>query len=330
MPAVEVRDLWKVYVRPKKTPGVRGALRHFLHPEIERIEALKGVTFTVEQGEILGYIGPNGAGKTTTLKILAGVIHPTRGKVTVLGFQPNRRARAFLKQITFVMSGRGFLEEIAWDLSVADGLRFVRSLYKIPIRQAQKMEDELVNLLELQDLLCVRLRQLSHGQRARVELAAALLWQPKVLFLDEPTLGLDVVAQDAIRRFVRYYVQTYGAACILTSHYMRDIEELADRAILIDQGTIIAEGSPRALARQLATHRIIRVALNGSTDLSKLCRLPGVMDAAEEDHGVVRLKVHPDQAKSILQALVLQWDVRDLSLEEPDLEQGLREYFERR
>lgn len=330
MPAVEVRDLRKVYVRPKKALGLRGALRHLVHPEIERIEALKRVSFTVEQGEILGYVGPNGAGKTTTLKILCGVIQPTHGEVTVLGFQPNRRARAFLKQIAFVMSGRGFLEEIAWDLSVADGLRFVQSLYKVPVCQARKMEDELVNLLELRDLLSVRLRQLSHGQRARVELAATLLWQPRVLFLDELTLGLDVVAQDAIRRFVRRYVQTHGATCIFTSHYTRDIEELADRAILIDQGTIVAEGSPRVLARQLATHRIIRVALNGAADLSKLRRLPGVMDAAEEDHGVVRLKVYPDHAKSIVQGLVSQWDVRDLSVEESSLEQGLREYFEQR
>lgn len=330
MAAVIVRNLWKVYTRPKKRPGLRGALRHIVRPEVERIEALKGVSFAVEQGEILGYIGPNGAGKTTTLKILSGVIYPTKGECLVLGFRPHRRERAFLKQITLVMSGRGFLEEIAWDLSVVDGLRFVQRLYRIPDRQARKMEEEIVDLLELRDLLHVRLRQLSHGQRARVELAAALLWQPKVLFLDEPTLGLDVAAQDAIRRFIRHYVRTYGATCIVTSHYTRDIEELADRVILIDRGTVVAEGSPRGLARQLVTHRVIRVALDGAVDISELRRLPGVMGAAWEDHGIVRLEVHPDEARLVLRALVSRWDVRDLSLEEPSLEQGLREYFKNR
>lgn len=321
---IEVENLRKSYIRPRTGPGLRQILSSFFRRRVELVEALKGISFKVGEGEILGYVGPNGAGKTTTLKILAGVIHPTEGQATVLGFVPWRRQRAFLKQISFVMSGRGFLEEITWDLSVLDGFHFVKEVYGLGAAEYRQVEEELVELLQLQELLNVPLRQLSHGQRARVELAATLLWRPKVLFLDEPTLGLDIVTQKALREFVRTYVQNHAATCIVTSHYMRDIEELADRLILIDQGNIIAEGAPAQIVEKLSSYRLIQVEFEHEVRDEQLSSLGRVV----KKNGLqAMLEVPRSQARLIAQYLLEHWPVRDLTIEEPSLEEVLRQYF---
>lgn len=325
---LEVHDLVKIYRRRVKEPGVYGTLRALLHPQVEEVHALKGVSFAVAEGEIVGYVGPNGAGKTTTLKILAGVLYPTSGEVRVLGHIPWRREKTFLKQITFVQSGRGFLEEVAWDLSVLDGLHFVKDLYGIRNREFQSTVDELAGLLGLSEFLRVPLRQLSHGQRMRVELLSALLWRPKVLLLDEPTLGLDMISQQAIRAFVRTYVSRTGSSCIVTSHYMRDIEELADRLIVLDQGEIVYEDSVREAVARFAKAKLVRLRLEHPLP-EEAFRPFGEAQTIPSDSGPeVVIKVPSDRSRAVVQELLSRFPVKDILVEEPDLEEALRTYFE--
>jgi ABC-2 type transport system ATP-binding protein len=317
---VEVDHLTKRYERPRKIAGVTGALRAFVHRQTERVEALRGISFTLDEGETLGYIGPNGAGKTTTLKILAGALYPSQGQVNVLGYEPIRRERAFLRQISFVMSGRGFLEEVAWDLSVLDGYNFIRDIYGLSAAQYRRNLDEVTALLQLQPLLTVPLRQLSHGQRARAELAGALLWQPRLLLLDEPTLGLDIISQQALRDFVR----RANAACVVTSHYTRDIEALADRVCLVNHGRLVLQGSLADVVAQLADTRLIRVTFGQPVSPEALTPLGEVL---AQDAAQVTLRVPHREAKPVAQALLARFVVSDLTIEEPDLEDALRGYF---
>jgi ABC-2 type transport system ATP-binding protein len=321
---VDVDNLWKLYERPRKSEGVGGALRGFIHRQTEKVEALKGISFTLDEGETLGYIGPNGAGKTTTLKLLAGALYPSRGRLSVLGFTPIKRERAFLRQISFVMSGRGFLEEVAWDLSVLDGYHFLKEVYGLPKAQYQHDLEEITALLQIQSLLNVPLRQLSHGQRARAELASALLWRPRLLLLDEPTLGLDLLSQQALRDFVKGYVRRTGAACVVTSHYTRDIEALADRICLVNHGQLVLQGSLGDVMAQLADTRLIRVTFEQVVPEASLFSLGEVV---AQDAAQVTLRVPHRQAKPVAQALFARFSVSDLTIEEPDLEEALRGYF---
>jgi ABC-2 type transport system ATP-binding protein len=323
-PVVEARDLWKVYERLQKGPGLGEALAALVRPRKERVDALRGISFRVFAGEILGYIGPNGAGKTTTLKILAGVLHPTKGEVQALGFVPLRRDRAFLRQMSFVMSGSGLLEEVAWDLSVLDGLHFVKELYALTPKQYAQTLEELVSVLQLDDFLKVPVRQLSHGQRARAELAAALLWQPRLLLLDEPTLGLDIMSQKALRDFIRDYVRRHHAACVITSHYMRDIEELADRLLLIDHGQLVAAGPPAEIVQRLSGHRLIEIQFEHVVAVEGLSALGRVVESLPLQ---ATLEVPRAQAKTVAQQLLSRWPVHDLTIKEPGLEEALQRYF---
>jgi ABC-2 type transport system ATP-binding protein len=318
--AVCVEDLGVTYRRTVSGAGLGGLLRR----RRQLVPALKGISFRVEQGEILGYIGPNGAGKTTTLKVLAGALRPQRGKVRVLGYVPWRRERGFLRGISFVMSGRGLLEEITWDLPVLDGFALVKDLYGLSGREFRRNLDELIDLFGLRDILGVPLRQLSHGQRARVELAAALLWRPRLLLLDEPTLGLDILSQAALREYVREYVRRTGAACIVTSHYMRDIEDLAQRALLLDRGEIVAEGSPGELARRFSGARVLRVVFEREVPGDELRRL-GELEEFNGNEAVIL--VPAAKTKEAAQTLLECFPVHDLTIEEPDLEEALRSYF---
>ncbi|MGI6209447.1 MAG: ABC transporter ATP-binding protein [Anaerolineae bacterium] len=323
-PVLEVVDLHKVYERPRKAPGLRATLRAFARPEREHVAALRGISFTLGPGEILGFIGPNGAGKTTTLKILAGVLFPTSGHVQAFGHVPWRREHAFLRHISFVMSGRGFLEEIAWDLSVSDGLGFMKDLYHLGSAEFRTSLDELSAMLDLSSLLDAPLRQLSHGQRARAELAAALIWRPRLLLLDEPTLGLDVISQQALRQFIRAYVRRHQASCVVTSHYMRDIEEMADRVVLIEQGRLADEGSLAEVLSRLAAFRLIRVEFEREPDRKGLESLGRVVERA----GLrVALEVPRGEARQVAQSLLAEWPVRDLTIEEPGLERALRAHL---
>jgi ABC-2 type transport system ATP-binding protein len=312
-----VSHLTKHYRRPAKSPGLAGSLSAFVHPRWQQICALEDVSFTLSEGEVVGYVGPNGAGKTTTLKLMAGVLYPSAGEVSVLGYTPHRRQRPFLRQISFVMSGRGLLEEVAWDLSIVDGLDFVRHLYGLSAAEYRRSRDELVAMLGIADLLAAPLRQLSHGQRARAELAAALLWRPRLLLLDEPTLGLDLVSQQALRQFVCAYVKGNGAACIVTSHNMRDIESMADRLLLVEQGHLADSGSLAEVIARLSRYRLLKADLDGEPGPGALEALGRVLS---RDGSQVTLEVERQQATAAAQALLGTGRVRDLTIEEPDLE----------
>jgi ABC-2 type transport system ATP-binding protein len=239
MRAISVSSLSKEYEVYKQEPGILGSVKSLFARKYERIKAVHAISFAIEEGELVGFIGPNGAGKTTTLKCLSGLLYPTSGGVTVLGFTPFERKKAFLRQIAFVT---GQKNQLLWDLPVMETLLLNREVYEIGERNFQMVLGELGEFLAVGDLLHVQVKKLSLGQRMRCELLAALLHSPKVLFLDEPTIGLDVVMQKKLREFVREYNKKYEATIILTSHYMRDVEDLCKRVIIINHGSILFDG----------------------------------------------------------------------------------------
>ena len=251
-------NLSKVYPVAVKEPGLKGTLRHFVHRTYRAVEAVKQVSFQIEAGEVVGFLGANGAGKTTTLKMLTGLIHPSAGQVRVAGHIPFQRKVAFLKQITLVM---GQKQQLLWDLPALDSLKINAAIYGLSNKEFRHRLGELTEMLSLADKLNQPVRKLSLGERMKAELLAALLHQPQVLFLDEPTLGLDVNAQVGVREFLREYNQRYGATILLTSHYMADITALCQRVLLIHQGQLIYDGGLEALLDRFAPYREVQVEL---------------------------------------------------------------------
>ncbi|MDP9465260.1 MAG: ATP-binding cassette domain-containing protein, partial [Actinomycetota bacterium] len=233
---IEVGDLSKTFDVPVRQPGLRASVRSLVRRETKRVVAVDSVSFTIEAGEVVGFLGPNGAGKTTTLKMLSGLLHPSSGRCTVLGFEPKGRPAELLRQITLVMGNRNQLQ---WDLPALDSFELNRAIYRIPRPEFTVMRDELIELLDVGDLVTKPVRNLSLGERMKMEIAGALLHRPQVLFLDEPTIGLDVTMQRRIRSFIADYNSRYGATVILTSHYMEDVEDLCKRVIIINQGHIV-------------------------------------------------------------------------------------------
>src|SRR6266550_4753838 len=228
---ISVSQLSKYYQVHQKEPGVLGSLKALVNRKTYTAKAVDDISFTINEGELIGFIGPNGAGKTTTLKCLSGLLYPTSGKVSVLGFTPFERKYAYLKQISLVM---GQKNQLWWDLPAVDSFLLNKEIYEIPDIQYKKTLGELTELLDVKDVLQVQVRKLSLGQRMKCELIAALIHNPKVLFLDEPTIGLDVIMQQKLRDFVKAYNERYNATILLTSHYMKDVEQLCERVIIID------------------------------------------------------------------------------------------------
>ncbi|MEY3464204.1 MAG: hypothetical protein RLZZ468_1982, partial [Cyanobacteriota bacterium] len=258
MAIIEARGLSKTYRISEKQPGLAGTLRHLLRRRHREVVAVDRISFAIEPGEIVGFLGPNGAGKTTTLKMLSGLIHPSAGRVTVAGCTPFRRQEPFLQQITLVMGNR---QQLLWDLPPLESFRVNAAIYGIGDREAQRRIDELAGMLELGEELRRPVRKLSLGQRMKAELLAALLHRPAVLFLDEPTLGLDVNAQARVRSFLAEYNRRSGATVLLTSHYMGDITALCERVLLIHQGELFHDGELEALTNRLAPQRQVRLEL---------------------------------------------------------------------
>src|SRR4051794_37972454 len=258
MAAISVRELSKSYRVAVKQPGLRGALRHLLRREQREIQAVRAVSFEVAPGEIVGFLGANGAGKTTTLKMLTGLIRPSAGQAMVAGQVPFERKRAFLESITLVM---GQKQQLLWDLPALDSLKVNAAVYEIAPHEASRRIAELAEMLDVQEQLAQPVRKLSLGERMKCELLAALLHRPKILLLDEPTLGLDVNAQDAMRRFLREYNREFGATVLLTSHYMADIVALCPRVLLIHDGRLIYDGSLAGLVERFAPYRQVRLEL---------------------------------------------------------------------
>jgi ABC-2 type transport system ATP-binding protein len=314
-----LRKWYRVHQRP---PGVRAALRSLFHRRYEEVKAVDEVSFAIDPGERVGFLGPNGAGKTTTLKVLAGLLHPTAGQVSVAGYKPQDRTRAFLQQITLVM---GQKQQLLWDLPPAETFLLNRAIYDIPKAQYDETVAELTQLLELSPLLNKPTRQLSLGERMKCELAVALLHRPKVLFLDEPTIGLDVSMQVTVRDFVRAYNQRFGATVLLTSHYMEDVAALCPRVMVIDKGRLIYDGGLPELVQRVRPDKRLVLRLQKPVERRDLEALGGTLIEHRDAEAVVQV------SQALLQAAVSRalasLPLRDLSIEDPPLEEVMRDLF---
>jgi ABC-2 type transport system ATP-binding protein len=317
--AIEVRDLRKTYVIPEREAGLRASVRSLVRRRSREVRAVDGVAFDIAPGEVVGFLGPNGAGKTTTLKMLSGLLYPTEGEARVLGHRPERREKAFLRQITLVMGNRNQLQ---WDIPALDSFELNRAIYRIPEAQFKRARDEYIELLDLGDLVRKPVRNLSLGERMKMEIVAALLHQPRVLFLDEPTIGLDVAMQRRIRTFIAEYNRRNAATVLLTSHYMADVEALCRRVIVIHHGQILFDGSLSALVGQFAAYKTIGVTLDDTgVDLSAY----GEVTARED--GRVLLRVPKADTSRITARLLADLPVLDLTVEEPPIEDVIERVF---
>lgn len=322
MPIIQTEQLCKVYPVSVKAPGMKGTLSHLFHRQTRLVEAVRDVSFQIEPGEVVGFLGPNGAGKTTTLKMLTGLIHPSAGQVRVAGQIPFQRHPNFLSKITLVM---GQKQQLLWDLPAMDSLRINASVYGLDNQQFSRQVGELSDMLAIQDKLTQPVRKLSLGERMKAELLAALLHQPKVLFLDEPTLGLDVNAQVSVREFLRDYNQRYGATILLTSHYMADITALCDRVLLIHCGALIYDGELASLLERFAPYREVKVELEtpvSSADLSKY----GEVEATNGCQ--VRLIVRRERLTQVISQLLTDLTVLDLTVSDPPIEEIIGRVFQ--
>jgi ABC-2 type transport system ATP-binding protein len=319
--AVIVDKLTKNFQITQRQKGFLASVNSLIKPQKKTIRALRGISFSIEQGELVGFIGPNGAGKTTTLKVLSGLLYPTSGFTQVLGFDPWERKAMFLKQISLLM---GQKNQLWWDLPAIDTFELNRAIYEIPQREYKANLDELVAILEVGRLLKTQVRRLSLGQRMRLELVAALLHKPKVMFLDEPTIGLDVIAQARVREFIGDYNRRNQSTIILTSHNMDDVADLAKRVIVIDKGEILFDGELRELVMGFAKKKLIKVFLLKETDFKQFEKIGKVKKIAMPE---VVLSV-PRETAAIAAAEILQnFPVADLDIEEEPLEDVIRRVF---
>ncbi len=318
-PDVHLRYLCKTYRVPQRDPGMGAALRSLFHRRMQDIPAVDGLTFDLQPGEVVGFLGPNGAGKTTTLKMLSGLLHPTGGECSVLGAVPWKRERAFLRRITLVMGQRN---QLVWDIPAADSFELNRAIYRIPTAEYRRTLEELTGLLELGPLLRKPVRSLSLGERMKCEIAAALLHRPQVVFLDEPTIGLDVTMQRRIRAFIAEYNRRSGASVLLTSHYMADVEALCKRVIVIHHGRLLFDGNLSDLVQQFTAHKTIIVQLG---DCQADLRAYGEVIGCED--GRVTLRVPKGETAQVTGRLLADLPVIDLLVEDPPIEEVIDHVF---
>jgi ABC-2 type transport system ATP-binding protein len=321
MASIIVDRLSKVYPVAIKEPGFKGTIEHFFKRTYKEINAVRDVSFQIEAGEVVGFLGANGAGKTTTLKMLSGLIHPSTGLVKVAGHIPFKRESAFLKQITLVM---GQKQQLIWDLPALDSLKINAAVYGLSDRTAEFRINELAEMLSIQGKLTQPVRKLSLGERMKAELLAALLHEPQVLFLDEPTLGLDVNAQVAVRQFLREYNQRYKATILLTSHYMADITALCDRVLVIHQGQLIYDGSLNGLIERFSPCREIKVEF---AHVYPLDRLETYADVQEVEGASARFLVPQETLTKIVSQMLGELEVVDLSITDPPIDDVIGQIF---
>jgi ABC-2 type transport system ATP-binding protein len=318
---IRVVDLVKRFKVHRRPPGLGAALRSIFHRSYEDVRAVDGVTFSIDPGERVGFLGPNGAGKTTTMKVLAGLLHPTEGMVEVGGHEPRKRSREFLRNITLVM---GQKNQLIWDLPPLETYELNRAIFDIPRAHYKETLDELVELLELSQVLQKPTRQLSLGERMKCEFVAALLHAPKFLFLDEPTIGLDVSMQVSIREFIRDYNRKHEATVLLTSHYMDDVTALCPRVIIIDHGKVIHDGDLRALVKATDSSKLLSLTLSGPAAQDEIDKL-GQLES--RDGNLVKLRVSSSDVQHAVSHAMAALPVADLSIEDPPLEEILRQLF---
>jgi ABC-2 type transport system ATP-binding protein len=316
--AILVRALSKAYHVPVREAGLRAALASVFRRERRRVDAVREIDFAVAPGEVVGFLGPNGAGKTTTLKMLSGLLQPSAGEARVLGHEPARRERAFLRQITLVMGQRN---QLVWDIPVIDSLERNRAIYRLAPGDYRATLDELVAILELGDLLQKPVRNLSLGERMKCEVTAALLHRPRVLFLDEPTIGLDVTMQRRIRDFIAEYNRRTGATVLLTSHYMADVEALCRRVIVIHLGRLLFDGELADLVGSFASHKTITVELSAAAELS------GYGEVTAREGLRVTLRVPRAETPKVTARLLADLPVLDLTVADPPIDEVIERVF---
>ena len=317
--AVHVGALEKVFDVPEREPGLLAATKSLVRRKTRAVRAVDAISFEIPHGEIVGFLGPNGAGKTTTLKMLSGLLYPTGGEARVLGHVPSRREREFLRRITLVMGNRNQLQ---WDLPALDSFELNRAIYRIPREDFTPLRDELIELLDVGDLVRKPVRQLSLGERMKVEVVGALVHRPQVLYLEEPTIGLDVTMQKRIRSFVAEYNARHGATVLLTSHYMADVEALCKRVVVIHHGRILYDGPLTGLADQFAAYKTIGVALeNGAVDLGRYG------EVIHQEGDWITLRVPKSETSQVAARLLADQSVLDLNIEDPPIEDVIELVF---
>jgi ABC-2 type transport system ATP-binding protein len=319
-PVIHLHDLRKIYIVTERESGIGAALQSLLHRETEKIPAVDGISFDLNAGEMVGFLGPNGAGKTTTLKMLSGLLHPTTGEAKVLGYVPWKREKDFLRQITLVMGQRN---QLVWDIPALDSFELNRAIYRITAPDYRRMLTELTDLLDLGPLLHKPVRNLSLGERMKCEIAAALLHRPQVVFLDEPTIGLDVTMQRRIRTFLSEYNRRYGATILLTSHYMADVEALCRRVIIIHHGRLLFDGDLSDLVQRFTAHKTIVVRLEDCQ-----ADLHAYGDVVSCSDGSFTLRVPKAQTAHVTERLLADLPVIDLLVEDPPIEEVIERVFE--
>jgi ABC-2 type transport system ATP-binding protein len=301
---VQVDELTKVFRVPEREAGLRASLGSLFKRQWRDVRAVDAISFTIDEGEVVGFLGPNGAGKTTTLKMLSGLLYPTSGTGHVLGHVPSKRERDYLRRMTLVMGNRSQLQ---WDLPALDSFELNRAIYRLPREDFKRTRDELIELLDVGDLVRKPVRQLSLGERMKVEVVGSLLHLPQVLFLDEPTIGLDVTMQKRIRTFIAEYNKRYDATVLLTSHYMADVQALCRRVIVIHHGRILFDGALSALADSFAAYKTIEAVL--------------------EDGERISLRVAKAETSRATAQLLAEHDVADITVQDPPIEDVIEQVF---
>jgi ABC-2 type transport system ATP-binding protein len=321
MAIIEVDRLSKTYVTHKREQGAWGALRSLLTRQRVEVHAVREVSFTIEEGELVGFLGPNGAGKTTTLKMLSGILYPTSGKATVMGYVPWERKPAFQRQMSIVM---GQKMQLWWDLPAYESFILLKELYEVDNHTFERRVNELAEMLDIKRLLHTQVRRMSLGERMKCELLAALLHAPKVVFLDEPTIGLDVVSQKRIREFLKEYNRQAKTTILLTSHYMQDIQELCERVIIIDHGRIIFDNTLQALVEQYSDNKLLKLTFDRAVAREQLEQF-GIVCELDDFRAVI--EVPRARTTQIAAQVLSELPVVDIVIDEVEAEEVIRDIF---
>lgn len=318
---ISVKNLKKYYQIHQKEPGLLGSIKSLFHRKYFDVKAVDGISFEIDEGELVGFIGPNGAGKTTTLKVLSGLLYPTSGEVRVFDLEPFKRQRKFQENISLIM---GQKNQLWWDLPAFESFILNKEIYEIEKYKFQENINKLSRMLEVEDILKIPVRKLSLGQRMKCELIAALLHSPKVLFLDEPTIGLDVVAQKNMRDFIKEYNKEFKATIILTSHYMSDVKELCKRVIIINEGKILYDGLLEKIVERYAPYKLIKVDFERQVSKEEL----EAFGKVEQFFGnQAQIQIKKNEVAEIASKLLSDFKIADLTIEDPPIEGIIREIF---